>query len=38
MKETVIKNLQLTKVVDGDTIKIHLDNQEESIRLARSPD
>ncbi len=33
MKGTVIKNLQLTKVVDGDTIKILLDNQEESIRF-----
>ncbi len=34
MKGTVIKNLQLTKVVDGDTIKLLLDNQEESIRFA----
>ncbi len=33
MKGTVIKNLKLTKVVDGDTIKILLDNQEESIRF-----
>ncbi|MGB5710878.1 MAG: thermonuclease family protein [Waterburya sp.] len=33
MKGTVIKNLQLTKVVDGDTIKILLNNQEESIRF-----
>ena len=33
MKGTVIKNLKLTKVVDGDTIKVLLDNQEESIRF-----
>ena len=33
MKGTVIRNLKLTKVVDGDTIKILLDNQEESIRF-----
>jgi micrococcal nuclease len=33
MKGTVIKNLKLTKVVDGDTIKILLDNKEESIRF-----
>ncbi len=34
MKGTVIRNLKLTKVVDGDTIKLLLDNQEESIRFA----
>ncbi len=33
MKGTVIRNLKLTKVVDGDTIKILLDNNEESIRF-----
>ncbi len=33
MKGTVIRNLKLTKVIDGDTIKILLDNQEESIRF-----
>ncbi len=33
MKGTVIKDLKLTKVVDGDTIKLLLDNQEESIRF-----
>ncbi len=33
MKGTAIKDLKLTKVVDGDTIKILLDNQEESIRF-----
>ena len=33
MKGTVIKDLQLTKVVDGDTIKILLDNKEESVRF-----
>jgi micrococcal nuclease len=33
MKGTVIKDLQLTKVVDGDTIKVLLNNKEESIRF-----
>ena len=33
MKGTVIRNLKLTKVVDGDTIKLLLDNKEESIRF-----
>ncbi len=33
MKGTIIKNLKLTKVIDGDTIKILLDNKEESIRF-----
>ena len=33
MKGTVIRNLKLTKVVYGDTIKVLLDNQEESIRF-----
>jgi len=34
MKGTIIKNLKLTKVIDGDTIKIMLDDKEESIRFA----
>jgi micrococcal nuclease len=34
MKGTIIKNLKLTKVIDGDTIKILLDEKEESIRFA----
>lgn len=34
MKGTIIKNLKLTKVIDGDTIKLMLDNKEESIRFA----
>jgi micrococcal nuclease len=34
MKGTIIKNIQLAKVVDGDTIKILLDDKEESIRFA----
>ena len=33
MKGTFIKDLKLTKVVDGDTIKILLNNKEESIRF-----
>jgi micrococcal nuclease len=33
MKGTGIKDLKLTKVVDGDTIKLLLNNQEESIRF-----
>jgi micrococcal nuclease len=33
MKGTVIKNLKLIKVIDGDTIKILLDNEQESIRF-----
>ncbi|NEP31919.1 MULTISPECIES: thermonuclease family protein [unclassified Moorena] len=33
MKGTVIKNIKLIKVVDGDTIKILLDNEQESIRF-----
>ncbi len=33
MKGTVIKNAKLKKVVDGDTIKILLNNEEESIRF-----
>ncbi len=33
MKGTILKNLKLTKVIDGDTIKILLDNKEESIRF-----
>ena len=33
MKGTAIKDLKVTKVVDGDTIKILLDDQEESIRF-----
>jgi endonuclease YncB( thermonuclease family) len=32
MKGTIIKNLKLTKVIDGDTIKLMLDDKEESIR------
>lgn len=34
MKGTIIKNLKLTKVIDGDTIKIMLDDKKESIRFA----
>ena len=34
MAGTVIKTLQLTKVVDGDTIKVMLDGKEESLQLA----
>jgi len=34
MKGSIIKNLKLMKVIDGDTIKIMLDNKEESIRFA----
>ncbi|WAK03804.1 thermonuclease family protein [Methylobacter sp. YRD-M1] len=34
MKGTVIKDIKLTKVIDGDTIKILLDNKEESIRFS----
>ena len=30
---TQITNLQVTKVVDGDTIKVELDGQVESLRL-----
>lgn len=33
MKGTIIKNLKLTKVIDGDTIKIILDGKEESLRF-----
>ncbi|MDZ8054369.1 MAG: thermonuclease family protein [Aulosira sp. ZfuVER01] len=33
MKGTVIKNLKLIKVIDGDTIKVLLDNEQESIRF-----
>ena len=33
MKGTVIKDLKLTEVVDGDTIKVLLNNKEESIRF-----
>ncbi|MDJ0619931.1 MAG: thermonuclease family protein [Calothrix sp. MO_192.B10] len=33
MKGTTIKDLKLTKVVDGDTVKIMLDDKEESLRL-----
>lgn len=33
MKGTTIKNLKLTKVIDGDTIKILLNNEQESIRF-----
>ncbi|HEY9662466.1 MAG TPA: thermonuclease family protein, partial [Allocoleopsis sp.] len=34
MKGTVIKDLKLIKVIDGDTIKVLLDNKQESIRFA----
>lgn len=34
MKGTIIRNVKLTKIVDGDTIKILLENKEESIRFA----
>ena len=33
MKGSSIKNLKLTKVIDGDTIKLILDDKEESIRF-----
>lgn len=33
MKGTVIKNIPLKKVVDGDTIKVLLGNEEESLRF-----
>jgi micrococcal nuclease len=33
MKGTIIKNLKLTKVIDGDTIKLILNDKEESIRF-----
>ncbi|MBF2074762.1 MAG: thermonuclease family protein [Synechococcales cyanobacterium C42_A2020_086] len=33
MKGTVIKNIPLKKVVDGDTIKVLLNNEEESLRF-----
>jgi micrococcal nuclease len=33
MKGTFVKDLKLTKVVDGDTIKVLLDDQKESLRL-----
>jgi micrococcal nuclease len=33
MKGTVITNLKLIKVIDGDTIKILLNNEQESIRF-----
>ena len=32
MKGTVIENSKLTKVIDGDTIKILFSDKEESIR------
>ena len=34
MKGTSVENLKLTKVVDGDTIKVLMDGSEESLRLA----
>ena len=34
MNGTIINGLRLTKVVDGDTIKVMLDGEEESLRLA----
>ncbi|WP_088889143.1 thermonuclease family protein [Leptolyngbya ohadii] len=33
MKGTSVKNLKLKKVIDGDTIKVLLNNEEESIRF-----
>jgi len=33
MKGTIIKNLKLTKVIDGDTVKLMLNDKEESIRF-----
>jgi micrococcal nuclease len=33
MKGVIIKNLKLTKVIDGDTIKILLDEKVDSIRF-----
>ena len=33
MAGTMLKNLKLTKVVDGDTIKVEMDGTEESLRL-----
>jgi micrococcal nuclease len=34
MRGTIINNLRLTKVVDGDTVKVMLDGEEASLRLA----
>jgi micrococcal nuclease len=34
MKGTVIRDVKLTKVVDGDTVKVQLQGEEESLRLA----
>lgn len=34
MAGTMIKGLRLTKVVDGDTIKVELEGKEESLRLS----
>ncbi|MFQ5881399.1 MAG: thermonuclease family protein [Candidatus Methylomirabilales bacterium] len=34
MAGTMIKGLKLTKVVDGDTIKVELEGKEESLRLS----
>lgn len=34
MRGTIIKNLKLIKVIDGDTIKLLLNDKEESIRFA----
>lgn len=34
MQGTNLKNLKLTKVVDGDTVKVFINDKEESLRLA----
>ena len=34
MKGTTLTDLKLTKVVDGDTIKVELEGEEESLRLS----
>ncbi len=33
MPGTVIEGINLTKVVDGDTVKVEIDGKEESLRL-----
>lgn len=34
MKGTALKNIQLLQVIDGDTIKVRIEDEQESIRLA----
>lgn len=33
MSGTIMKDLKLTKVVDGDTVKVETNGKEESLRL-----